>query len=108
MGCHFLQQMKFLTLIVALCLASFSVRADDALRWFEAGRASPQALQALALLESAASHGLEPMAYNVRHLSIQGPIKSEFFLILVIRESWKKKVQEVKHWRNFTNAASKS
>jgi hypothetical protein len=35
-----------------------------------------------------------------------GPIKSELYLMFVIKESWKKKVQEVKLWSNFTNGVN--
>ena len=61
--------LKSALLIFVLCWASFSVQAADALPWFEGGRASPQALQAVALLEDAASHGLEPADYGMPQLA---------------------------------------
>lgn len=43
-----------------------------------------------------------------RRLCGEGPIKFELCLMFIIKESWKKKAQKVKHRSNFTNAASKS
>jgi murein L,D-transpeptidase YcbB/YkuD len=42
--------------------------AADALLWFDAGRATPQAQQAVALLADARSHGLDPADYDAPSL----------------------------------------
>ena len=49
------------TLMLLLCVET--VVAADGLPWFEGGRPSDQAHQAVALLAAAASHGLEPREY---------------------------------------------
>ena len=53
---------------LAALLGAAAARADDALRWFEAGRPGPQARQAIELLLAAPSHGLEPRDYDAEGL----------------------------------------
>ena len=53
---------------LALCLCTSNATAADALRWFENARPSPQAHQAVELLTTAASHGLEPQDYDAAAL----------------------------------------
>jgi murein L,D-transpeptidase YcbB/YkuD len=49
---------------IGLCLLVGPSMAADASAWFDAGRPSAQAQQAVALLADAASHGLDPRDYD--------------------------------------------
>ncbi|OGA96491.1 MAG: peptidase, partial [Burkholderiales bacterium RIFCSPHIGHO2_12_FULL_61_11] len=53
---------------VALWLCWGSSMAADGLLWFDGGRPGPQARQAVELLATAATHGLEPQDYNASAL----------------------------------------
>jgi len=57
--------MRLMLLLAALAAGS---AAADALPWFDAGRPTPQAEAALALLAQAPSHGLDPEDYDLTPL----------------------------------------
>jgi murein L,D-transpeptidase YcbB/YkuD len=57
-----------LCLIVGMCGGSGSACATESAPWFEGGRPSAQALQAVALLVDAAADGLEPRDYDATEL----------------------------------------
>jgi L,D-transpeptidase YcbB len=51
-------------IVVVLCWCCIGAAAAEAPHWFEGGRPSAQAHQAVELLAAAASHGLEPQDYD--------------------------------------------
>lgn len=59
---------RLVAAVFALALSCGAAAAADAPRWFDGGRATPQARQALQLLADAAGQGLDPRDYDAERL----------------------------------------